>query len=76
MSEENTVLDVSGMNCPIPIIKAKQALKDLEPGAVLEIISTDPASEGDFELLAKQTGNELLETNIDGEKFIFKLQKA
>jgi len=72
---DNT-LDVSGMNCPIPIIKAKQALKGLEPGDVLEVIATDPASEDDFAAFAKQTGNDLLEFTQDGEKFIFKIKKS
>ena len=80
MSEENTAVtttvDVTGMNCPIPIIKAKQALKGLEPGALLEVIATDPASEADFEAFAKQTGNELIESTRDGEKFIYKLKKT
>jgi len=72
----DNVLDVSGMNCPIPILKVKKALNELAPGDVLEVISTDPSTEGDFEIYAKQTGNDLLESSTDGDKFIFKFKKS
>lgn len=53
-------VDTSGLNCPLPILKAKKALADLGSGQVLKVISTDPGAERDFQAFARQTGNELL----------------
>jgi tRNA 2-thiouridine synthesizing protein A len=53
-------VDASGLKCPLPILRTKKALADMESGQVLKVISTDLASARDFELFAKQTGNELL----------------
>jgi len=76
MSEFNEELDASGLNCPLPIIRAKKALNKLESGQILRIISTDPGSVKDFEAFAKQTGNELLESETEGSSFIFRLKKS
>ena len=76
MSVVTKKLDVSGLNCPMPILQTKKALKDLNSGDVLRIIATDPGSVRDFETFAKQTGNELLESIEEGGNFIYRLRKA
>ena len=76
MSEVTQELDVRGLNCPMPILQTKKALKDLNSGDVLRIIATDPGSVKDFETFAKQTGNELLESIEEGDSFIYRLKKA
>jgi tRNA 2-thiouridine synthesizing protein A len=67
-------LDARGLNCPLPILKAKKALKAVPPGGTLEILSTDPGSVADFESFCKTTGNELLESGeLDGDyRFVIK----
>ena len=75
MAEFDAELDASGLNCPLPILKAKKALAGIGPGQVLHIIATDPGAIKDFEAFAKQTGNELLESREDGGKFYFLLKK-
>ena len=56
-------LDAKGLNCPLPILKAKKALKSLDGGQVLEVLSTDPGSVADFSAFCRTTGNELVEQN-------------
>ena len=68
-------LDAVGLNCPLPILRAKKSLSSLDSGQVLHIIATDPGSVKDFEAFAKQTGNELLESNEDGGKYHFYVKK-
>ena len=61
------VLDAKGLNCPLPILKAKKALKDLQAGQLLEVLSTDPGSVADFSAFCRTTGNEMVEQNeVDG----------
>ena len=61
------VLDAKGLNCPLPILKAKKALKSLTGGNTLEVVSTDPGSVADFAAFCRTTGNELVEQNeVDG----------
>ncbi|MCB4363867.1 sulfurtransferase TusA family protein [Hydrogenophaga taeniospiralis] len=63
-------LDARGLNCPLPILKAKKALADMHSGQVLRVISTDAGSVRDFQAFAKQTGNELLEQQtVGGDHF-------
>ena len=76
MSNFDEELDATGLNCPLPILKAKKALAGLEAGKVLHIIATDPGSVKDFEAFAKQTGNELLESREEGNTFHFLLKKS
>ena len=76
MPDFDQELDASGLNCPLPILRAKKALTVMESGKVLRIIATDPGSVKDFEAFAKQTGNELLESSQEGGKFIFFIKKA
>jgi len=69
-------LDATGLNCPLPILRAKKTLSGMETGQVLRIVATDPGSVKDFEAFSRQTGNELLESGEEGNKFVFLLKKA
>ncbi len=69
-------LDATGLNCPLPILRAKKTLSGMETGQVLRIVATDPGSVKDFEAFSKQTGNELLESGEEGGKFVFLLKKG
>ncbi len=76
MANFDDELDASGLNCPLPILRAKKALGALDSGKVLHIIATDPGSVKDFEAFAKQTGNTLMESKEEGGKFHFLIKKA
>ena len=76
MSDFDQELDASGLNCPLPILRAKKNLNSMEAGQVLRIIATDPGSVKDFEAFAKQTGNELLDSGEEGGKFVFRIKKG
>jgi len=76
MADFDQELDASGLNCPLPILRAKKTLNGMEAGKVLHIIATDPGSVKDFEAFAKQTGNELMESKEVGGKFEFLIKKA
>ncbi len=68
-------LDARGLNCPLPILRAKKALNNMSSGQILHVVATDPGSIKDFEAFARQTGNELIEANeVDGE-FLFLVKK-
>lgn len=69
-------LDAKGLNCPLPIIKAKKALKGMSPGQVLAIESTDPGSIADFAAFCRQTGNELLSSEQSGDIYNFEIKKS
>jgi tRNA 2-thiouridine synthesizing protein A len=68
--------DASGMACPLPIVKTKKALADLASGQVLRVISTDPGSVCDMAAFAEQTGNTLLSSGTENNKYVFFLKKA
>ena len=75
MSNFDQELDARGLNCPLPILRAKKPLNAMSGGQILKIMATDPGSVKDFEAFAKQTGNELLDSSeLDGE-FHFMLKK-
>ena len=75
MSNFDQELDARGLNCPLPILRAKKTLNTMSGGQILKIMATDPGSVKDFEAFAKQTGNELLDSSeLDGE-FHFMLKK-
>lgn len=76
MAEFDRELDATGLNCPLPILRAKKALGDMERGQVLKIIATDQGSVKDFEAFSKQTNNPLLSSVEEGGKFVFMLQKS
>ena len=62
-------LDARGLNCPLPILRAKKALTDMTSGQVLKIVATDPGSVKDFQAFSKQTGNELVSHNEANKEF-------
>jgi tRNA 2-thiouridine synthesizing protein A len=68
-------LDTSGLNCPLPILKAKKALAEMTSGQLLRVKATDAGSVRDFATFAKQTGNELLEQQTVGNSFIHVLKR-
>lgn len=67
-------LDVRGLNCPMPILKAKKALGELSAGQLLRVTATDPGSLRDFQAFARQTGHELLEQHTVGDEFVHVLR--
>lgn len=68
-------LDVQGLNCPLPILRAKKALADLRSGQVLRVLATDPGSVKDFQAFARQTGNQLLSHAEEDKIFTFFMKK-
>ncbi len=68
-------IDTSGLNCPLPILKAKKALTELHSGQTLKVIATDPGSWRDFEAFAKQTGNSLVSQEKTATNFVYVLQR-
>jgi tRNA 2-thiouridine synthesizing protein A len=68
-------IDTKGLNCPLPILKAKKALSDMQSGQLLKVVSTDAGSVRDFQAFAKQTGNELVEQTTAGEEFVHVLRR-
>jgi TusA-related sulfurtransferase len=75
MTEFDRELDTRGLNCPLPILKAKKALADMQSGEVLKVVSTDPGSMRDFQAFARQTGNELVEQNASNDEFVHLLRR-
>jgi tRNA 2-thiouridine synthesizing protein A len=73
--EAKKEVDARGLNCPLPILKAKKALAELGSGEVLRIIATDPGSVRDFQAFARQTGNELVEQVTVGSDYIHLLRR-
>jgi len=69
------VLDAKGLNCPLPILRAKKALKDVPAGGTLEILATDPGAVADFQAFCRTTGNELVEHSEEGGVYRFLLRK-
>ncbi|RLA31376.1 MAG: SirA family protein [Gammaproteobacteria bacterium] len=69
-------LDAKGLNCPLPILKARKALKDVPPGEILEVLSTDPGSVADFQAFCRQTGNELMESTTDDSVYRFLIKRS
>ncbi len=68
-------IDTRGLNCPLPILKAKKALGELQSGQLLKVFATDAGSVRDFQAFAKQTGNELVEQQTVGSEFIHVLRR-
>ncbi len=75
MSEVNQELDARGLNCPLPILRAKKAINGMAAGEVLKVLATDPGAVKDFEAFCKQTGNELLQSANAGDGFEFLIRK-
>ena len=68
-------IDTRGLNCPLPILRAKKAPTELRSGQLLKVVATDPGSTRDFQAFARQTGNELVEQQTVGEEFIHVLRR-
>jgi tRNA 2-thiouridine synthesizing protein A len=68
-------LDARGLNCPLPILRAKKSLTDMQTGQVLKIVATDPGSVKDFEAFAKQTGNQLLSSSEENKEYTFYMKR-
>ncbi|MBE0550278.1 MAG: sulfurtransferase TusA family protein [Rubrivivax sp.] len=73
--ETTRELDARGLNCPLPILKAKKALAEMASGELLRVVSTDPGSVRDFQAFARQTGNELVEQTSGGGDFTHLLRR-
>ena len=71
-----TLLDVKGLKCPLPVLRARKALKPLAPGDLLEVQATDPSAVQDFASFCETTGNELVASEQDGETYVFKIRKV
>ena len=68
-------LDTRGLNCPLPILKAKRSLNDMQSGQLLRVVATDPGSVRDFQAFSRQTGNELVEQQTTGSDYIHVLRR-
>jgi tRNA 2-thiouridine synthesizing protein A len=69
-------LDAKGLNCPLPILKARKALKEVPAGGTLEILATDPGAVADFEAFCRQTGNELVEHSENDSIYRFLIKRT
>ncbi|HIF80467.1 MAG TPA: sulfurtransferase TusA family protein [Gammaproteobacteria bacterium] len=76
MSNFDQELDARGLNCPLPILRAKKTLNAMTGGQILKIMATDPSSVKDYETFANQTGNELLDSSEVEWEFHFTLKKS
>jgi tRNA 2-thiouridine synthesizing protein A len=74
MSDE--LLDARGLKCPLPVLRARKAMQRLAPGAVLQVLATDPAATRDFQAFCEATGHELLERREQGGEFCLRIRKA
>jgi tRNA 2-thiouridine synthesizing protein A len=68
-------LDAKGLNCPLPILRAKKALQGVPPGGTLEVLATDPGAVKDFQAFCRTTGNELVESSTEGKVYRFILRR-
>ena len=73
--EAHKEIDTRGLNCPLPILKAKKALADMASGDILKVVATDPGSVRDFQAFARQTGNDLLEQQTNDDEFVHFLRR-
>ncbi|CAH2783393.1 MAG: UPF0033 protein RGE_33990 [uncultured Caballeronia sp.] len=73
--EVHKEVDARGLNCPLPILRAKKALADMTSGQILKVLATDPGSQRDFVAFAKQTGNEIVEATAQDKTFIFLMRR-
>jgi tRNA 2-thiouridine synthesizing protein A len=73
--DANKEIDTRGLNCPLPILKAKKALSEMSSGQVLKVVATDPGSVRDFQAFARQTGNELVEQSSANQEYVHFLRR-
>lgn len=69
-------LDLTGLSCPLPIVKVSKAIKDISPGEVLDALTSDPGALTDFPAWAKTTGNEIVKTDAEGENTRFFIKRT
>lgn len=72
---EAVLLDAKGLQCPMPLLKAKKALNEMNPAQLLRVLATDPGSVRDFEVFSSQSGHALLESRKEGDTYIYLLRK-
>lgn len=72
---EAVLLDAKGLQCPMPLLKAKKALNEMKAEEVLRVLATDPGSVRDFEVFSRQSGHSLLESRQEGDTYIYLLRK-
>ena len=72
----DTLLDARGLKCPLPVLRARNAIQSLAPGAVLHVLATDPGSVRDFQAFCEATGHTLVEQSEEGGAFSFRLRKS
>ena len=68
-------VDARGLNCPLPILRAKKALADMTSGQILKVLATDPGSQRDFAAFAKQTGNQIVDAHVEDKTFVFLMKR-
>ena len=71
----DVTVDAKGLNCPLPILRAKKALKDVPAGGTMEVLATDPGSVADMAAFCNQTGNELLSQSSEGDVYKFEIKR-
>lgn len=76
MPEFDQELDARGLNCPLPILRAKKSISQISSGQVLRVVATDPGAVKDFDAFCKQTGNALLSSSQNGGEFVFLIKKS
>ena len=74
-NSSNLELDTTGLNCPLPVLKLRKVLKKMYPGQEVKVIATDPGSVKDFASFCEQTGDELKDSIVDNDKFIYTIIK-
>ena len=73
---EPAILDTKGLKCPLPVLKARKAMRDVPAGGVLRVLATDPGAVNDFEHFCKTTGHHLLSSREEGGTFVFDIRKS
>lgn len=71
-----TTLDTKGLNCPLPVLRAKKAIKDVPPEGILQVLATDPGAPKDFEAFCRATGNQLVDWKEENGVYTFNIKKA
>ena len=76
MLEINRELDATDLRCPLPLLKAKKALNEMQAGEVLKVLATDPGSERDFKVFVEQSSHELMDVIKEGELYTYIIKKS
>jgi tRNA 2-thiouridine synthesizing protein A len=71
-----TILDAKGLKCPLPVLRARKAMKEVAPGGLLQVLATDPGAVKDFAHFCETTGHALVESKQDGDVYFFLIRKA